>query len=296
MPPNTPPPADAPTVDAALRRAREIGVDRLDAQLLVAHVLGRDRAWVVAHAEEPLERRDAKTVAVALARRAAGEPLAYIVEHREFHGLSLRVSPAVLIPRADTETLVDAALSCLAGPLSSLAHPSVADLGTGSGAIALALKHRCPRARLVASDTSAAALEVARTNAAALGLDVEWRIGDWWAAFATTPSTPLDLVVANPPYVAADDPHLPSLSHEPRSALVPCEDDGQGLADLGRIIAGASAHLASGGWILLEHGAQQAEAVRWRLTEQGFSLVRTWLDLAGRERVTGGSWSPAVPR
>lgn len=180
--------------------------------------------------------------------------------------------------------------------MASLARPAVADLGTGSGAVALALKHRCPRARMLGTDTSAAALEVARANAAALGLDVEWRMGDWWAAFATTRSTPLDLVVANPPYVAADDPHLESLSHEPRSALVPCEDDGQGLADLARIVAGAQAHLSSGGWILLEHGAQQAASVRRLLTEQGFSLVRTWLDLAGRDRVTGGSWSTEVPR
>jgi release factor glutamine methyltransferase len=279
-----------------LRRAREIGVDRLDAQLLVAHVLGRDRAWVVAHAEEPLERRDAEMAAAALARRAGGEPLAYIVGHREFHGLTLRVSPAVLIPRADTETLVDAALSCLAGPMASLARPAVADLGTGSGAVALALKHRCPRARMLGTDTSAAALEVARANAAALGLDVGWRMGDWWAAFAMAQATPLNLVVANPPYVAADDLHLQSLSHEPRSALVPYEDHGHGLADLRRIVAGAPAHLVSGGWILLEHGAQQAVSVQAFLLERGFSLIRTWPDLAGRDRVTGGSWSAEAPR
>jgi len=290
-----PSPADALTVNAALQWARQHGVDRLDAQLLLAHVLDRDRVWVMSHAADALDGAAREAVLAALARRADGEPLAYILGHREFHGLRLHVDPAVLIPRPDSETLVDTALACLSGPLASRPRPRITDLGTGSGAIALALKHRCRRAHVVATDISAAALAVARRNAMALRLDIEWRIGCWWAAFPSPASEPLDLVVANPPYVAAHDPHLQALRHEPYGALVPTGDEGRGLSDLHRIIQGAPTHLAPGGWLLLEHGADQAAPVQAELVARGFAGVRTWPDLAGRDRVTGGSFTPGRP-
>lgn len=266
------------TVAAALRLARDRGLDRLDAQLIVAHVAGVDRTWVIAHADAPV---DADRVAALVTRRAAGEPLAHLTGRREFHGLTLRITADVLDPRPDTETLVDWALELL----RPIASPRVVDLGTGSGAIALALRHVYPRAEVHATDISTAALALARQNGAALDLAVDWHAGDWWDA---VPGQAFDLAVSNPPYVAPGDPHLPALRHEPLSALVPLADRGDGLADLERIVTGASGHLVHGGWLLLEHGASQAPAVQALLAAAGFEAVATRRDLAGRPRVSGG--------
>jgi len=270
------------TVAAALATARALGVARLDAQLLLAHHLGRPRAWVLAHDGDVLPAAAAVAVLADLQRRADGVPLAYLTGRREFHGLTLRVGPDVLDPRADTEALVDWALELLGGELSTIASPEVVDLGTGSGAIALAVKHACPRARVRALDASPAALDVARGNGERLQLAVDWLLGDWWSAL---PPPPVHLALSNPPYIAADDPHLPALRHEPRLALTP---GGDGLAAIDALIAGAGDHLLGGGWLLLEHGHDQGAAVRQRLARAGFERVGTRHDLAGHERCSGG--------
>lgn len=268
------------TVAAALAEARALGIERLDAQLLVAHVLQQTRAWVIAHDNAVLGDR-AHAWGVLLQRRAAGEPLAYLLGQREFHGLMLHVTPDVLVPRPDTETLVDGALALLA----ELPAPRVIDLGTGSGAIALAIKHACPRADVHASDLSEAALAVARANGAALGLDVQWHHGTWWQA---PPAGRFHLALSNPPYVAPGDPHLAALHHEPAMALTPAGDRGDGLADIERIVGGAAARLHPGGWLLIEHGAEQGDAARAVFVQAGFADVQTRPDLAGRPRVTAG--------
>jgi release factor glutamine methyltransferase len=274
------------TIDAALRDARSRGVERLDAHLLLAHVLGQSRAWLLAHGDDPLSDAAAAAFESLASRRAAGEPFAYLVGEREFHGLTLAVSDAVLVPRPDTETLVEWALELLAGPLGQTAQPAVLDLGTGSGAIALALKNACPRALVWAGERSADALAVARANAQRLALDVHFAHGDWWDALAGEPDVPVfDLVVSNPPYIAADDPHLAALAHEPRSALVAGDE---GLADIRRIAQGAAGRLRAGGWLLFEHGWEQAAAVQDILQRSGFDEVSTRVDIEGRARCTGG--------
>ena len=267
------------TVGQALAQARALGLDRLDAQLLLAHRLGRSRSWLLAHDDAPLAPPDAQACRQLFERRAAGEPLAYLVGEREFHGLGFAVSPAVLVPRPDTELLVDWALESLAG---ELAAPRVLDLGTGSGAIAVTVAHRRPAATLTATDIDAAALAVARANAARHRVDVEFLQTGWWQGLA---GRQFDLVLSNPPYIAGDDPHLPALRHEPVLALTP---GGDGLDALRQIVAGAPAHLAAGGWLLLEHGHDQGAAVRSLLQAAGLVGVQTRRDLAGRERCTGG--------
>jgi release factor glutamine methyltransferase len=274
------------TVDAALRDARSRGVERLDAHLLLAHVLGQSRAWLLAHGDDALPDPQGAAFESLVARRAAGEPFAYLVGEREFHGLALAVNEAVLVPRPDTETLVEWALDLLQGALSGGDDPAVLDLGTGSGAIALALKNACPRAQVWAGERSAGALAVARANAQRLALDVRFAQGDWWDALAGAPDVPVfDLVVSNPPYIAADDPHLAALTHEPLSALVA---DDEGLADIRRIADGARGRLRTGGWLLFEHGWQQAPAVQAILQRSGFGEVSTRVDIEGRARCTGG--------
>ncbi len=276
----------ASTVDAALSDARALGVERLDAHLLLARVLGRSRAWLLAHGDDALPDDEAQAFHALARRRAAGEPFAYLVGEREFHGLTLAVSDAVLVPRPDTETLVDWALALLADELRDLDDPSVLDLGTGSGAIALALKSACPRARVWAGERSAGALAVAQANARRLALDVRFAHGDWWSALDGLDAVPaFDLVVSNPPYVAAGDPHLAALAHEPLSALVAADD---GLADIARIATGARGHLRAGGWLLFEHGWAQADAVQAILRRAGFGDVQTRPDIEGRARCTGG--------
>jgi release factor glutamine methyltransferase len=278
--------ADPPSrLDALLGEARVLGLERFDAQTLACHVLQQPRAWLLAHGDETLAADVAARLRTLLRRRAGGEPVAYLTGWRGFHGLELQVTPAVLDPRPDTETLVDWALEILEGDLGSITTPRVADLGTGSGAIALAVARSCPRAELWAVDNSAAALAVAQANGTRLGLPVRWLRGDWWQPLQ---APPLHLALCNPPYLGEDDPHLPSLSHEPRSALVP--PDGDALADLRAVVAGAPQRLAAGGWLLLEHGFEQADAVVALLTGAGFEAVGHRFDLAGHRRCTGGRW------
>ncbi|KAF1069980.1 peptide chain release factor N(5)-glutamine methyltransferase [Variovorax sp.] len=268
------------TVTQALAAAARLGVDRLDAQLLLLHALGRpphDRAWLLAHDTDALPEPLWTALSARLLRRLAGEPVAYLLGEKEFHGLDLRVDPRVLVPRPDTETLVDWALECLEGQ----AAPRVLDLGTGSGAIALALQHARADAQVDAVDASADALVVARANAERLKLPVRFAQADWLAGA----DQGYALIASNPPYIAAGDPHLPALQHEPVSALVAGAD---GLDDIRRIVADAPAHLAEGGWLLLEHGHDQAPAVRQLLAAHGFAEVQSRDDLAGIARCSGG--------
>ena len=270
------------TVDEAMQQAKAQGVDRLDAQLLLAHVAAQPRSWVIAHGEAVLSETQALAWHDGLARRAGGEPLAYVLGEKEFHGLRLQVNAAVLVPRPDTEVLVDWALALLSGALRHVATPRVIDLGTGSGAIALAVKHERPDASVLATDVSSDALDVARANAQRLRLDVVLQAGSWWAALG---GERFDLALSNPPYIAAGDPHLPALRHEPTVALTP---GGDGRGALREVIAGAEEHLVPGGWLLLEHGHDQADAVQSLLRDHGFASIETRRDLGGHPRCTGG--------
>lgn len=270
------------TVAQALAASIALGVDRLDAQLLLLHALGRaphDRAWLLAHDTDAMPDAAWSALAAQLSRRRAGEPVAYLLGEKEFHGLSLQVDARVLVPRPDTETLVEWALLCLEGR----AAPRVLDLGTGSGAIALALQHARPDAQVDAVDASADALAVAQANAARLGLPVRFAQADWLDGAGTG----YTVIASNPPYIATGDPHLPALRHEPSSALVSGAD---GLDDIRRIVQDAPAHLAEGGWLLLEHGHDQAAAVRELLASRGFAEVQSRDDLAGIQRCSGGIW------
>ena len=287
-------------VDSALRTARAAGVDRLDAQCLLAWRLQQPRAWLLAHEDAELDAGLVAVFADDCRRRAAGEPLAYLIGEREFHGLMLQVTPAVLVPRPETEGLVDWALELLAGALvgdfdgadiaTRTAGPAVeiADLGTGSGAIAItlavALAHAQPKPRICATDLSPDALAVARANAARHGADVEFLAGDWWQPLA---GRQFDLVLSNPPYIAGADPHLAALQHEPRQALTPGRD---GLGAIERIVGGAGGRLRTGGWLLIEHGHDQGPALRQLLVANGFVNVTTRTDLAGLPRCSGGKW------
>jgi release factor glutamine methyltransferase len=263
----------------ALARARARGLPRLDAQLLLAHATGRDRTWLIAHDDAVLDAAAADAFERLSARRAAGEPLAYLVGTKEFHGLALEVGPEVLVPRPETELLVDLALALLREAGRS---PAAVDLGTGSGAIALALKASLPDARVGASDASATALGRARANGLRLGLDVDWRLGSWWEPWQ---GERFAVAVANPPYVAAGDPHLAQLVHEPQAALVSGPD---GLDAIRAIVATSGEHLVHGGWLWVEHGHDQGEAVRGLLAGAGYRAVSTRTDLAGHPRCSGG--------
>lgn len=266
-----------------LAAARAAGVARLDVQLLLAHRLGHLRAWLLAHDDAVIDAATADALRVDLARRAAGEPLAYVIGLQVFRGLALEVGPAVLIPRPETELLVEWALELLESGLSGI-DTSVVDLGTGSGAIALAIKQARPGTRVCATDSSAAALAVAQRNAQRLGLDIDCRAGDWWECLA---DRRFDLALSNPPYIAAADPHLAALQHEPRSALSP---GGDGLDALRAVVSGAPEHLQPGGWLLMEHGHDQAAVVRALLLGHGFVEVQTRVDLAGLARCSGACW------
>jgi release factor glutamine methyltransferase len=272
--------ADARTVAEALAAARARGLDRLDAQLLLSHHLGRDRAWLLAHDSDALTPDVLTRFDADVHRRADGVPLAYLTGTREFHGLQLQISPAVLDPRPDTETLVDWALELLA--LTSEPQPAVVDLGTGSGAVALAIAHRCRGVRVTATDVSPDALAVAGANARRLGLAVELAAGPWWSAVA---GRRFAMAVSNPPYIAGDDPHLPALRHEPLMALTP---GGDGLDAIRAIVAGAPQALLPGAWLLIEHGWDQAEAVHALLHAAGFDEVQSRHDLGGHARCSGG--------
>lgn len=264
----------------AWTQAAECGVDRLDAQLLMAHVLQQPRTWLFAHDEQALDAEQANDWATRLARRAAGEPLAYVLGEWEFRGMALIVSPAVLIPRPETELLVEWAIECFGQAPST----DVVDLGTGSGAIALALAQAAPNAQVLATDISPASLAVAQANSRKQQLPLSFSVGDWWGA---AHGRCFGLVVSNPPYIAPSDPHLTALTHEPTSALTA---PANGLQALNQIIIGAPAHLLPGAWLLLEHGHDQADEVRQLLTQQGFADAQTRLDLAGLPRCTGARW------
>ena len=249
--------------------------------MLLLHVLGRathDRAWLIAHDGDALPPGAAARFDALCARRLRGEPVAYLTGTKAFHGLTLQVDARVLDPRDDTETLVDWALDVL----PAVRPARVLDLGTGSGAIALALAAARPRADVWAVDVSADALAVARANGQRLGLVVTWHHGHWLAPVA---GQRFDVIVSNPPYIAEGDPHLAALAHEPRVALASGHD---GLRDLRAICAAAPAHLTPGGWLLLEHGHDQAAAVRTLLRAAGLDHVQSRRDLAGIERCSGG--------
>jgi release factor glutamine methyltransferase len=255
---------------------------RLDAELLLAHTLGISRGQLTAREDAGAEPDTVRRYETLLARRAAAEPLAYIVGRREFWSQDLLITPDVLVPRPESELLVERALE-----LRASAAGRIADLGTGSGAIALALASERPRWDVLATDLSEAALAVARTNAQRLGLTrVQFRCGSWFDPLATQR---FDLLVSNPPYVAADDPALcgGALAYEPRAALTPGTD---ALACIRSIAHGAPAHLQPGGFLLLEHGTQQGAQVRHELVLAGFGYVRSHRDLAGHERVTEGQY------
>ncbi|WP_445144474.1 peptide chain release factor N(5)-glutamine methyltransferase [Dyella sp. Tek66A03] len=262
--------------DAAL----QLG-DRLEAELLLVHVLDKPRSWLIGHADEALDASHATRYAALVERRRHGEPVAYITGRRGFWSLDLEVTPATLIPRPETELLVELALDKLPAKKPS----RVADLGTGSGAIALAVARECPHALVVATDASTEALAVARRNAERLGIaNVTFAQGDWLAALA---DQRFDLIVSNPPYIEAGDPHLAQgdLRFEPFSALASGRD---GLDDIRRIVADARAHLEAGGWLMMEHGWHQGEAVRSVLLGAGYAEVFTAVDLEQRDRVSGG--------
>ena len=268
------------TVSYALRWVQAQGLARLDAQLLVLHALNRaenDRAWLLAHDADTLSTAQWETLQTHAARRAAGEPLAYIRGYKEFFGLPLQVDSRVLDPRPDTETLVEWALEVV--PANDSIR--IIDLGTGSGAIALALKHSRPHWDVTAVDVSPDALTVALANAQRLGLAVRGIQSSWFDNVEGL----FDGIVSNPPYIAEEDAHLPALQHEPILALTSGAD---GLDAIRTLIAQAPAHLRSGGWLLMEHGYDQAEAVRNLLTTAGFDSVQSRHDLAGVARCSGG--------
>ena len=269
------------TVTRALAEAKAQGVDRLDAQLLLARALVCNRSWLLAHDDATLAAHQSSGFRADVLRRSQGEPLAYLLGEKEFHGLMLQVSPSVLVPRPETETLVDWGLELLSGALAEVPEPRVLDLGTGSGAIALALKDARPEARVSALDVSPDALVVAEANARRLGLVIEFRRSHWWRGLG---GRRFHLALSNPPYVDPDDPHLVALQHEPRIALA-C--GGAGLDALTAIVADAADHLEPGGWLVLEHGHDQASAVQTLLRRSGFLQPQTRPDLAGQPRCTG---------
>jgi release factor glutamine methyltransferase len=268
--------------EAALRGqlAAESPSSALDAALLLAHVLGLSRAALAARPELELTAAQAARLGQLAVRRAAGEPLAYLTGRREFWSLELDVTPDVLVPRPETEMLVEWALEALAGKPG----PAVLDVGTGSGAIALAIAHERPDARVTGVDISEPALAVARGNAGRLGVaNLQFVAGNWYEPVL---ATRFDVIVSNPPYLAAGDPALDALAHEPRIALVAGDD---GLRALEVICAGAGSRLAFGGCLLVEHGMAQGEQIRELMAESGLAGIETRSDLAGHERATRGN-------
>ncbi len=260
---------------------QDVRLPRLEARMLLEHVLKKPRAWLLAHDTDTLEPAVADAYEALATRRLAGEPMAYLVGQREFMGHVFRVTPDVLIPRPDTELLVETALECVA----DLAAPAILDLGTGSGAIAISIAMARGDARVMASDVSAEALNVAAGNAWNLAASVRFVQGSWYEA--VPPGEGFDLIVSNPPYIAQTDKHLSQgdLRFEPRSALT---DGADGLQDLATIVSGAASRLKRDGALWVEHGWDQAAAVRDLLTAAGFTEVESRKDLADIERISGG--------
>jgi release factor glutamine methyltransferase len=256
---------------------------RLDAELLLGHVLGLGRAQVFARLHDELPAAEAQEFEALVARRARGEPVAYLTGEKGFWSLCLAVTPAVLVPRPETELLVEWGLDIIAAGRA----PCIADLGTGSGALALALASERADAQVDATDASSAALDVARANAERLDLrQVRFHQGHWFDAL---PGRRYDLIVSNPPYIAHDDAHLATLRHEPLTALT---DGADGLSALREIVAGAAGHLNDGGWLLVEHGYDQGAAVRELFARAGFGNISTRRDYGGNERATAGQRAP----
>ena len=270
------------TLFEALTAARQ-KIDRLDARLLLQYATGCSHTDLLARPETPVIAPAYAQFAEWVERRAAGEPLAYLVGEAEFRGRVFQVSPAVLIPRPETEVLIDLALEKLRG----LTVPKVLDLGTGSGVVAISLALECPAAEVLAVDLSKEAISVARNNAGRLGAKLAFCASDWFAELA---GQRFDLIVSNPPYVAEGDPHLSrdGLPFEPQMALSDGEAGGNGLACIRRIVAAAPAHLTAGGWLLFEHGYDQGAASRNLLHDAGFKAASTFPDLAEIDRVSGG--------
>ena len=298
------------TCQQTLQAAIGSGLERLDAQLLLLHAMGKsaiDRAWLLAHDDDELDAATVHRFDHFRRRQMSGEPLAYILGYKDFYGLRLKVDARVLVPRADTEVLVDWALQVLRAT-SLASHPQVLDLGTGSGAVALAIAAvkkaemslnratdtaQAPQsegtgAAILAIDASSDALAVATNNAQALGLALEFLQSNWFSKV----NGRFHVIVSNPPYIPQADPHLAALSHEPVEALTGGSD---GLEDIRKIIDNAPQHLESAGWLLLEHGYNQAASVRHLLVERGFKQVQSKLDLAGIERCSGGQWKIERP-
>ena len=269
------------SIGQTLRSAQASGLDRLDAQLLLLFALGKPadaRAWLLAHDDDALPAKIASLFRSFSLRRASGEPLAYIVGYKEFFGLPFAVDTRVLVPRPDTETLVQWTLDAA----SCMGEPEILDLGTGSGAVGIAVAHSL-KVRVTATDFSDAALAVASENARQLGVDVQFIQSNWFDKV----SGHYHVIASNPPYIASNDSHLSALAHEPLNALIAGLD---GLDDIRRIVKQAPQYLQPGGWLLLEHGYDQASAVFELLTERGFNLVQSRRDLAGIARCSGGRW------
>ena len=269
------------SISQALAAAQTLGLNRLDAQLLLLHALGKPadaRAWLLAHDDDVLPEQTLDAFRLFSQRRTAGEPLAYIVGYKEFFGLPLAVDARVLVPRPDTETLVQWALDVVQG----ITAPDILDLGTGSGAVAIALAHSL-KVRVTASDFSEDALAVGSQNARQLNTNVQFIHSNWLEKV----SGHYHVIVSNPPYIANADPHLAALTHEPLNALAAGAD---GLSDIRQIVEQASNHLLPGGWLLLEHGYDQATGVCELLARQGFARVQSRMDLAGIARCSGGRW------
>ena len=256
----------------------------LEARILAAHALGVSRVWVSAHEKDEPDAHGLRDIEALYLRRRAGEPIAYLTGEREFYGLSLAITPAVLIPRPETELLVNRAMGLLGG------GGRVLDLGTGSGAIAIAVALQCPAAEVSACEASAEALAVARGNAQRHGAQLRLLKSDWFAALQ---GERFDLVVSNPPYLALDDPHLfeGDLRFEPRAALVAGRE---GVECIVAIAAAARDHLRAGGWLLLEHGCDQGEACVRMLEHLGYARVSDHRDLAGNPRVVQAQFDPAA--
>ena len=272
------------TITQALQQALALGLPRIDAQMLLLHAVGQPshaRAWLLTHDGDLLTSTQQAHWQQLLQRRVDGEPVAYLTGHKSFYGLDLAIDARVLDPRPDTETLVDWALALYPGNGESL---RLADLGTGSGAIALALLSHRPQAEVWAVDASPDALAVAQANAQRLQLPLHLAHSHWLGALTGV----FDAIVTNPPYIRDDDPHMPALRHEPRQALASGAD---GLDDIRHIIQTAPRYLKNNGWLLIEHGWDQAAAVRGLLAAAGFAQVQSRKDLAGIERASGGQWA-----
>jgi release factor glutamine methyltransferase len=266
---------------AAVRAA--LPLDPLENRILLCHATGLSRVQLITQSDRPLTLEEAQRLDALVARRLQGEPIAYIVGRREFFGLEFQVGPAVLIPRPDTELIVELALERL--PQRESSPPRLLDMGTGSGAIAVAVAVTRPDAAVTALDVSPDALAIAQTNAAANGANVRFLLSSWFDALDA--GATFDVIASNPPYIAAGDVHLAQgdLRFEPPGALT---DHADGLSALRLIVAGSGRHLAPGGWLLLEHGYDQAAAVRALLLAAGFADVQSWKDLGHIERVSGG--------